>query len=53
MVTDDNNTYHGEHSLMYKIVKLPCCTSETNNIVCQLHFNKNKLKSNIQKKTEI
>lgn len=30
MVTDSNDAYHGEHSIVYRIVKSPSCTPETN-----------------------
>ena len=30
MVTDGDDTYRGEHSVMYRIVEPLCCTLETN-----------------------
>ena len=33
-------TYYSNQSLIYINIKPPCCTLETNNIVCQLYHNK-------------
>ena len=30
MVTKDNQTYHGDHFVMYKTIKLPCWAPGTN-----------------------
>ena len=42
MLTDGYWTCHGDCVGMYMIVGSLCCTLETNNVVCQLYFNKNK-----------
>ena len=46
MVTDGNQTYHGNHSTVHTNVKLLCCTPETN-MICQLY----QLYLNLKKKT--
>ena len=33
MVTDGNQTYRGDHFMVYKIISSLCCTPETNVIL--------------------
>lgn len=42
MVTDSDSTYHGEHFIMYIIIKSLCCT-ETN-IILYVNYTSIKLK---------
>lgn len=44
MMADGNYTYHGEHFIVYRIVKSLCCTPKTNYYVLyQLYVNEKKI----------
>ena len=49
MVTDGNQTYHGDHFEMYRKIKSLCCVPGTNNVLQVNYTSKtNKQKKNIR-----